>query len=38
MQVENGIIGQSSEIKRLISLAGQVAETDVTVLITGERP
>lgn len=36
MQVENGIIGQSSEIKRLISLAGQVAETDVTVLITGE--
>jgi len=36
MQVENGIIGQSSEIKRLISLAGQVAETNVTVLITGE--
>jgi DNA-binding NtrC family response regulator len=33
---EQSIIGQSTEIKRLVALAGQVASTDVTVLITGE--
>lgn len=36
MQMPHAIIGQSTEIKRLVSLANQVASTSVTVLITGE--
>ncbi|ACF13442.1 sigma54 specific transcriptional regulator, Fis family [Chloroherpeton thalassium ATCC 35110] len=36
MQSGGIIIGQSPEIRRLMSLAKQVASTDVTVLLTGE--
>ena len=31
-----GIIGESEEIQEMLALIGQVASTDISVLITGE--
>src|SRR5512135_943913 len=35
-QQENGIIGQSPEIREIVDVVRQVAPTDITVLISGE--
>src|ERR1041385_5528462 len=35
-QIENGIIGESVEMREIVDIIRQVAPTDITVMITGE--